>query len=144
MYIIYSNDLSCHIPSEISGFWLTSVQYAVDVQLVTTGSRSPLAEMEHCMFWTCFGHVSLVLQNDVKVNATKAEIQMCGNRRQLGSRVVGVYYRQLALRWLESSTDSWLSGGSDSTHSWLPGGWSLLQTAGSQVTGVQYRQLALR
>ena len=49
LYNIVSNDLSCHIPSEINGFRITTVRNADDTQLAISGPRSRLAEMELCL-----------------------------------------------------------------------------------------------
>ena len=83
LFIIASNDLSCHIPSEINGFRLTTVRYADDVQLVITGPRSRLAEMEDCLEHVLDTMCTWFLQNGMKVNGTKTKMLMCGDRRQL-------------------------------------------------------------
>ena len=83
LYIIAANDLSCHIPSEITGFRLTTVRYADDVQLVITGPRSRLAEMEYCLEHVLDTRCTWFLQNGMKVNVTKTEMLMCGDCRQL-------------------------------------------------------------
>ena len=83
LYNIASNDLACHIPSEINGFRLTTVRYADDVQLAISGPRSRLAEMERCLEHVLDTMCTWFLQNGMKVNASKTEMLMCGDRRQL-------------------------------------------------------------
>ena len=83
LYNIASNDLSCHIPSQINGFRITCVRYADDTQLAISGSRSRLAEMEQCLEQVLDIMCTWFLQNGMKINASKTELLMCGDRRQL-------------------------------------------------------------
>ena len=83
LYNIASNDLSCHIPSEINGFRITTVRYADDTQLAISGPRSRLAEMEMCLEQILDTVCTWLWQNGMKINASKTEMLMCGDRRQL-------------------------------------------------------------
>ena len=83
LYNIASNDLSCYIPREINGFHLTTVRYADDVQLAISGPRSRLTEMEQCLEQILDIMCTWFLQNGMKVNASKTEMLMCGDHRQL-------------------------------------------------------------
>ena len=83
LYNIASNDLSFHIPSEIDGFRLTTVRYADDVQLAISGPRSRLADMERSLELVLDTMCTWFLQNGMMVNASKTEMLMCGDRRQL-------------------------------------------------------------
>ena len=83
LYNIASNDLSCHIPHEIDGFRITTVRYADDTQLATSGPRSRLAEMERCLERVLDTMCTWFLQNGMKITASKTEMFMCGDRRQL-------------------------------------------------------------
>ena len=83
LYNIASNDLSCHIPSQINGFRITCVRYADDTQLAISGPRSRLAEMEQCLEQVLDIMCTWFLQNGMKINASKTELLMCGDRRQL-------------------------------------------------------------
>ena len=83
LYNIASNDLSCYIPREIDGFRITTVRYADDTQLAISGPRNRLAEMELCLEQVLDTMCTWFLQNGMKVNASKTEMLMCGDRRQL-------------------------------------------------------------
>ena len=48
-----------------------------------TGQRSRLAEMEYCLECVLDTMRTWFLQNGMKVNATKTEMLLCGDRRQL-------------------------------------------------------------
>ena len=83
LYNIASNDLSCHIPREIDGFRINTVRYADDTQLAISGPRSRLTEMEKCLEQVLDIMCTWFLQNGMKINASKTEMIMCGDRRQL-------------------------------------------------------------
>ena len=83
LYNIASNDLSCYIPREINGFRIMTVRYADDTQMLISGPRGRLAEMELCLEQVLDTLCTWFLQNGMKVNASKTEMLMCGDRRQL-------------------------------------------------------------
>ena len=83
LYNIASNDLCCHIPSQINGFRITCVRYADDTQLAISGPRSRLPEMEQCLEQVSDIMCTWFLQNGMKINASKTGLLMCGDRRQL-------------------------------------------------------------
>ena len=83
LYNIASNDISCHIPTEMDGFKITTVRYADDTQLAVTGPRIRLADMSRCLENVLDRLVTWFLQHGIKVNASKTEMIVCGDRKQL-------------------------------------------------------------
>ena len=85
LYNIASNDLPCHIPDEINGFQIIKARYADDSQIGIVGPRNRLKEMQKSLeeildtmtTWLRFQ------QNGMLVNASKTELIVCGDRRQL-------------------------------------------------------------
>ena len=83
LYNIASNDISCHIPTEMNGLRITTVRYADDTQLAVTGPRNRLPELSKCMESVLDRMATWLLQHGMKVNASKTELIVCGDRRQL-------------------------------------------------------------
>ena len=83
LYNIFSNDLSCFIPSHINGFRVTLVRYADDAQLAITGPRDKLAEMQQSLEAVLDVASTWFLQHGMMVNAGKTEMLLCGDSRQL-------------------------------------------------------------
>ena len=83
LYNIASNDISCHILAEMDGFKITTVRYADDTQLAVTGPRIRLADMSRCLENVLDRLVTWFLQHGMKVNASKTEMIVCGDRKQL-------------------------------------------------------------
>ena len=86
LYNIASNDISCHIPTEMDGFKITTVRYADDTQIAITGPRNRLPAMIGCLETVLDTLATWFLQHGMKVNASKTELILCGDRKQL-SRV---------------------------------------------------------
>ena len=83
LYNIASNDIACHIPSEINGLRVTIVRYADDTQIAITGPRNRIAEMKHSLETILDILCTWFMQNGMMVNASKTEVILCGDRRQL-------------------------------------------------------------
>ena len=83
LYNITSNDISCHIPTEMDGFRITSVRYADDTQIAVAGPRNRLPEMSRCLETVLDTLATWFLQHGMKVNASKTELIVCGDRKQL-------------------------------------------------------------
>ena len=98
LYSIASNDLSCYIPREINGFRIMTVRYADDTQLAISGPRNRLAEMEQCLEQVLDSMCTWFMQNNMKINASKTEMIMCGDRRQLARIDRPVYVTFLGKR----------------------------------------------
>ena len=60
-----------------------TVRYADDTQLAITGSRNRLAEMELCLEQILDTVCTWLWQNGMKINTSKTEMLLCGDRRQL-------------------------------------------------------------
>ena len=86
LYNIFSNDLSCFIPSHMNGFRVTLVRYADDAQVAITGPRDKLVEMQQSLEAVLDVASTWFLQHGMMVNAGKTEMLLCGDSRQL-SRV---------------------------------------------------------
>ena len=83
LYNIASNDISCHIPTEMDGLRITTVRYADDTQLAVTGPRNRITEMSRCLENVLDTMATWFLQHGMKVNAAKTEFIVCGDRKQL-------------------------------------------------------------
>ena len=83
LYNIFSNDISCFIPTNINGFRVTLVRYADDAQIAITGPRSGLAEMKQSLESVLDVACTWFLQHGMMVNAGKTEMLLCGDSRQL-------------------------------------------------------------
>ena len=83
LFNIASNDISCHVPFEEDGFRITIVRYADDTQLAVTGPRNRLTDMSQCLERVLDTMATWFLQQNMKINAAKTELILCGDRRQL-------------------------------------------------------------
>ena len=83
LFNIASNDLTCHIPSNINGFRVTVARYADDTQIAITGPRCRLTEMQTSLESVLDTVCTWFLQNGMMVNAGKTELLLCEDRRQL-------------------------------------------------------------
>ena len=83
MYNIASNDMSCHVPSEIDGFRITLVRYADDTQLAITGPRDRIMDMSRALECVLDTMATWLMQHNMKINASKTELILFGDRRQL-------------------------------------------------------------
>ena len=84
---VVGNDLTCHIPSDIDGFRITCVRYADDIQLGITGQRVRVDEMKNSLEKVLKVMTTWFQQNGMKVNASKTELLLCGDSRQLKNMV---------------------------------------------------------
>ena len=82
MYNIASNDM-CHVPSEIDGFRITLVRYADDTQLAITGPRDRIMDMSRALECVLDTMATWLMQHNMKINASKTELILFGDRRQL-------------------------------------------------------------
>ena len=80
---IATNDLACHIPSEINGFKVTLVRYADDCQLAITGPRNRIDEMRTSLELVLEIMSQWFQQHGMLVNAGKTGLIVCGDRRKL-------------------------------------------------------------
>ena len=78
-----TNDLNSNIPKEIDGFRIITVRYADDSQIIITGPRKKLSEMQRALEKVLDIANTWFLQNGMMVNASKTELLLCGDRRQL-------------------------------------------------------------
>ena len=67
----------------MDGFKITKVRYADDTQLAVTGPRIRLADMSRYLENVLDRLVTWFLQHGMKVNASKTEMIVCGDRKQL-------------------------------------------------------------
>ena len=83
LFNIMANDLSTYIPATIDGFRVTVTRYADDTQIVITGPRNRLAEMQCSMSSVLDGMLTWFLQHGMKVNTKKTELLLIGGPRVL-------------------------------------------------------------
>jgi len=83
LYNIFSNDIACFIPHHIDGFRVTIVRYADDSQVAITGPRSRLEEMKRSLESVLDVMCTWFMQHGMLVNASKTELLLCGDRRQV-------------------------------------------------------------
>ena len=83
LFNIMANDLSTYIPATIDGFRVTVTRYADDTQIVPTGPRNQLAEMQSSMSSVLDGMLTWFLQHGMKVNTKKTELLLIGGPRML-------------------------------------------------------------
>ena len=83
LFNIVSNSISCYIPSTSSGFHCFSVRYADDSQVGITGPRDRLPELKGALEGILDALGTWFLQHGMRVNASKTELLLCGDRRQL-------------------------------------------------------------
>ena len=83
LFNVVSNSISCYIPSSIDGFRTFSVRYADDTQVAITGPRSRLPELKLALENVLDTLCTWFSQHGMMVNASKTELLMCGDRRQL-------------------------------------------------------------
>ena len=84
LFNIATNDIACHIPPVLDGFKVTFVRYADDTQIAVTGHRSKLLDMQTSLETVLDILCTYFMQNGMMVNASKTELILCGDRRQLG------------------------------------------------------------
>ncbi|KAF0304016.1 hypothetical protein FJT64_024074 [Amphibalanus amphitrite] len=83
LFNIVSNNISCYIPSTINDFHTFSVRYADDTQVAITGPRSRLPDLKLSLESLLDVLCTWFSQHGMMVNASKTELLMCGDRRQL-------------------------------------------------------------
>ena len=83
LFNLVSNSISCYIPSSINGFRTFSVRYADDTQVAISGPRSKLPELKLALESLLDVLSTWFSQHGMMVNASKTEVLMCGDRRQL-------------------------------------------------------------
>ena len=83
LFNIISNSISCYIPSSISSFRTCSVRYADDSQVAISGPRGRLPELKLALEELLDTLGTWFLQHGMKVNASKTELLLCGEQRQL-------------------------------------------------------------
>ena len=83
LFNIASNDIACHIPSVLNAFKITLVRYADDTQIAVTGPRAQLLDMRASLETILDILCTWFMQNGMMVNASKTEVIVCGDRRQL-------------------------------------------------------------
>ena len=62
---------------------MTVIRYADDTQIAITGPRHRLTEMQHSLKTVLDTMCTWFMQNGMMVNATKTELILCGDRRQI-------------------------------------------------------------
>ena len=67
----------------INGFKITLVRYADDTQIAVTGPRAQLLDMRTSLETILDILCTWFMQNGMMVNASKTEVIVCGDRRQL-------------------------------------------------------------
>ena len=83
LFNVVSNSISCYIPSSRNGFHTFSVRYADDTQVGITGPRERLPELTVALESILHTLGTWFLQHGMKINASKTELLLCGDRRQL-------------------------------------------------------------
>ena len=78
-----ANDLSTYIPTVIDSFRVTVIRYADDTQIVLTGPKNRLAEMQSSMSSVLDDMLTWFMQHGMKVNTTKTELLLIGGPRML-------------------------------------------------------------
>ena len=83
LFNIATNDIACHVPTVLNGFKITLVRYADDTQIAVTGPRAKLLDMQTSLETVLDILCTWFMQNGMMVNASKTEVIVCGDRRQL-------------------------------------------------------------
>ena len=83
LYNIATNSAACYVPSEVNGFAIEMVRYADDTQLVISGPRDRLPEMQDTLEGVLDTLANYFLQNGMKINAAKTELMLAGGRAAL-------------------------------------------------------------
>ena len=85
LFNIVANDLPTFIPATIDGFRVAVTRCTGDTQVVLTGPKSRLTEMQTAMSSVLDIMLAWFLQHGMKVNATKTELLLIGGARMLPS-----------------------------------------------------------
>ena len=83
LFNIMANDLTTYIPAAINGFQLTTTRYADDTQIVLTGPRSRLADIQTSMSSLLDDTLTWFLQHGMQVNTKKTELLLIARPRML-------------------------------------------------------------
>ena len=83
LYSIVSSDLASYIPGEINGFKINLVSFADDTQIGITGPRSKMSEIQKTLEDILDTLSTWFLQHGMRINASKTEFILCGDRKQL-------------------------------------------------------------
>ena len=83
LFNIMANDLTTYIPATINGFQVTTTRYADDTQIVLTGPRSRLADIQTSMSSLLDDTLTWFLQHGMQVNTKKTELLLIAGPRML-------------------------------------------------------------
>ena len=83
LFNIMANDLSTYIPATIDSFRVTVARYADNTQIVLTGPKNRLTDMQSSMSSVLDDMLTWFLQHGMKVNTKKTELLLIGVPRTL-------------------------------------------------------------
>ena len=83
LYNIASISAACYVPSEIDGYTVRMARYADDTQLVISGPKERLSDIQSALERVLDTLATYFLQNGMKINAAKTEMMMVGGRSAL-------------------------------------------------------------
>ena len=80
---IASISAACYVPSEVNGHAVRMARYADDTQLVISGPKESLPEIQVALEGVLDTLATYFLQNGMKINAAKTELMVVGGRSAL-------------------------------------------------------------
>ena len=83
LFNIMANDLTAYIPATINDFQVNNTRYADDSQIVLTGPRSRLADIQTSMSSLLDDTLTWLLQHGMQVNTKKTELLLIAGPRLL-------------------------------------------------------------
>ncbi|KAF0298856.1 V-type proton ATPase subunit a isoform 1 [Amphibalanus amphitrite] len=83
LYNIASIGAACYVPSEVNGSLVRMARYADDTQLVVSGPKERLPEIQTALEGVLDTLATYFLQNGMKINAAKTEMMVAGGRSAL-------------------------------------------------------------
>ncbi|KAF0309570.1 Tyrosine-protein phosphatase Lar [Amphibalanus amphitrite] len=83
LYNIASIGAACYVPSEVNGSMVRMARYADDTQLVVSGPKERLPEIQTALEGVLDTLATYFLQNGMKINAAKTEMMVAGGRSAL-------------------------------------------------------------
>ena len=90
LYNIASISAACYVPTEVDGFLVRMARYADDTQLVISGPRRRLPDMQVALEKTLDTLATYFMQNGMKINAAKTELMVIGDRSALQTAATGL------------------------------------------------------
>ena len=95
LYNIASNSAACYVPTEVDGFLVRMARYADDTQLVISGPKRRLPDMQVALERTLDTLATYFMQHGMKINAAKTELMVIGDggsRQTAATGLTGVRF----------------------------------------------------